>query len=183
MRRRALCAMLLVALLLAAVAASGAAQRTFRDDGVAAALLQDLADSAGSPADQVQKLVQGEGAAGEADADESRAGAAASAEELKVQAPLFAGEGFVPDDAFDVRVGGQGRVIGLNLPGTAAQAFSQMRQGLEEAGWTAVPSGQDACGSFVKETGLLRWLMVSCYQAKSQANVVVQCAVDVRKEN
>ena len=45
-----------------------------------------------------------------------------------------------------------------------------------------MPSGQDACGTFVKDEGDLRWLLVSCSQAGGQVSVVMQCAADVRKE-
>ena len=176
MRRRALASAVLVVLLMAAVYASGVVQRELGREGVASQLLQDLASPQDDPAQWLQGLIQGQEGASDSADEGAREGA------LERIAPLFAREGFVPKEADDLQVGGEGRVIGLCLPGTAAEGFSSMSKGLEEAGWTVVPSGQDACGTFVKDEGDLRWLLVSCLQAGGQVSVVVQCAADVRKE-
>ncbi|MDO4501795.1 MAG: hypothetical protein Q4D06_01305 [Coriobacteriia bacterium] len=166
-------ALLAVLAMVALVSLSGAAAWVLRGDGVALQVARDLTDPEGDPVREVVDIMAGE------DQVVAGGGAAGSADQV---APLLVEEGFVPAKACDVRIGGQGRVVGFSLPGSAADAFARMATGLEEAGWTTVPSGQDVCGTFVKEDGRLRWLLVSCSDAGGSASVVIQSAVDLGKE-
>lgn len=76
----------------------------------------------------------------------------------------------------DVRVGAGGSVVGFAVPEEPARAFEAARRALCERGWTAVPSGSDAGGSFVKEAGPRTWAYVSCVRTGDTTSVVVQCA-------
>lgn len=75
-----------------------------------------------------------------------------------------------------LRVGAGGSVVGFEAEKGPEQAFDEVRRLLDERGWTAVPSGGRAGGSFVKEAGRYRWAYVSCVKAGDTTSVVVQCA-------
>ena len=74
-----------------------------------------------------------------------------------------------------LRVNG-GSVVGFEVEEEPLQAFDEMAGLLGDRGWTAVPSGTGAGGSFVKEAGRYRWVYVSCVKAGDTTCVVVQCA-------
>lgn len=76
----------------------------------------------------------------------------------------------------DVRVSGQGAVVGFLERTGAATAFAALSAELEGAGWTPVQSGRDDCGSFVKDSGRFTWLFVSCVWTGEATSVVVSCA-------
>lgn len=172
MTRRALGAVLAVAVCIALVPVSGMLGAWVGGGGQALRLAGALANSTEDPNQQVQRMLQGEGAL-----DDAEQGAS-----LAQAAPLLAEQGLGALGQEDVRVGAQGRVVGFSLPGAPAGAFECISQELQKTGWRAVPSGQECCGTFVKEEGRLKWMLISCANAGEEASVVVQCAVDVRKE-
>lgn len=73
----------------------------------------------------------------------------------------------------DVQVGAQGTVIGYGAEGDAPSAFCQLADRLAERGWTAVESGSDSAGSFVKSGGTYTWVFVNCVQVGEGASVVM----------
>ena len=102
-------------------------------------------------------------------------GAAASREPPRL--PEGFSQEVVPVEGFaGLRVGAGGSVVGYEVEKDPARAFDEVRSLLDERGWKAVPSGDRAGGSFVKETGRFRWAYVSCVRAGDTTSVVVQCA-------
>ena len=65
-------------------------------------------------------------------------------------------------------------VVGFAEAGEAAEVFARLSAELEEKGWTAVESGLDSAGTFVKEDGEHRWLYLSCVQVGESTSVVAQ---------
>lgn len=66
-----------------------------------------------------------------------------------------------------------GVIAGCVLPEDRITAIGEIGSLLEEKGWRAVPSGQEAVLTFVKEEGEFRWLMVSCESVGLGTSVVV----------
>lgn len=87
------------------------------------------------------------------------------------ESELFSLEGFA-----DVRATEGAGVVGFSMAADAAQAYRSVADRIVAAGWTEVPSGAAAAGSFVKEGGRLRWAFVSCTAVGDAASVVVHCA-------
>lgn len=88
----------------------------------------------------------------------------------------FAQEVVPAEGRAGLRVGAGGSVVGFEVEEEPLQAFDEMAGLLGDRGWTAVPSGTGAGGSFVKEAGRYRWVYVSCVKAGDTTCVVVQCA-------
>ncbi|HIW76881.1 MULTISPECIES: hypothetical protein [Gordonibacter] len=78
----------------------------------------------------------------------------------------------------DVRVSPEGSVVGFTARGTPAEAFKQVEGLMRDHGWTVVPGGDGASGSFLKEVGQYRWAFVGCVRVGDTTSVVVQCAAD-----
>ena len=76
----------------------------------------------------------------------------------------------------DVRVGADGAVVGFVERVGAQEAFASLRGELEDAGWMAIGSGRDDCGSFVKDKGRFTWLFASCVPSGSATSVVISIA-------
>lgn len=76
----------------------------------------------------------------------------------------------------DVRVGADGTVVGFVDRAGAQEAFASLRGELEDTGWTAIDSGRDDCGSFVKDEGRFTWLFASCVPTGSATSVVISIA-------
>lgn len=76
----------------------------------------------------------------------------------------------------DVRVGADGTVVGFVDRADAQAAFASLKGELEETGWTAIGSGRDDCGSFVKDEGRFTWLFASCVPSGSATSVVISIA-------
>ena len=162
LRRRRRAAAVLAALLALALAADAVLKA--ERPGVAheaAALAADGWDARGLLA-----FGEGEGAAGDA----NDAGAVEPLPEG------FAEEVMPLDGYADVRVGAEGAVVGFTANAEPARAFEEVRRALCERGWTSVPSGSDAGGSFVKRAGPRTWAYVACVRTGETTSVVVQCA-------
>lgn len=67
-------------------------------------------------------------------------------------------------------------VVGFVCEGSGADAFRRLSERLQERGWTAVESGSDVAGSFVKGDGALRWAFASCSGMGERTCVVVNVA-------
>lgn len=76
----------------------------------------------------------------------------------------------------DVRVGADGTVVGFVDRADTQEAFASLRGELEDAGWTAIGSGRDDCGSFVKDEGRFTWLFARCVPTGSVTSVVISIA-------
>lgn len=76
----------------------------------------------------------------------------------------------------DVRVGADGAVVGFVDRADTQEAFASLRGELEDAGWTAIGSGRDDCGSFVKDEGRFTWLFARCVPTGSVTSVVISIA-------
>ena len=66
-----------------------------------------------------------------------------------------------------------GVIAGCVLSGNRVSAFGEIESLLEEKGWRAVPSGQEAISTFIKGEGEYRWLMVSYETVGASTSVVV----------
>lgn len=137
---------------------------------VAAAVAVDAALKAGSPG----TLAEAGSLAFRSMLEEA---AGAPSEQSQPQAlPGFEDEVVSLAGCEDVRVGAGGSVVGFVCSQDPDRAFSRLAEELGRRGWTQVPSGLDACGSFVKDGGSYRWALVSCIGTGSKTSVVVQCA-------
>lgn len=103
-----------------------------------------------------------------------------SSAERSVQVALprgFEDEVLAVADERELAVDERGRVVGFVRSRESEQAFSSVAEELERGGWTHVPSGWAACGSFVKGEGAYRWVFVACVEAGGATSVVVQYAM------
>ncbi len=100
----------------------------------------------------------------------------------KAQVDRFSSEVFPLDGQRDVRSNSDGSVIGFTSSSPPKKAFDEVGRSMVERGWTAVPSGVEACGSFVKSEGALKWAYVSCSRVGSETSIVVQCALSREEE-
>ena len=82
--------------------------------------------------------------------------------------------GFLPG-ARDVRVSGDGDIIGYVVPGYAHDVFERLVENMEAAGWASVPLGGVEGATFVKSAGTCTWTLCTCTQVGSDTSVVVRC--------
>ncbi len=66
-----------------------------------------------------------------------------------------------------------GVIAGCVLSGNRISTAGEIESLLEEKGWRAVPSGQEAISTFIKGEGEYRWLMVSYETVGAGTSVVV----------
>ena len=64
-------------------------------------------------------------------------------------------------------------IAGCVLSGSRVSAIGEIESLLEEKGWRAVSSGQEAVSTFIKGEGEYRWLMVSYETVGAGISVVV----------
>ena len=89
-------------------------------------------------------------------------------------------EGFLrevglPRECRDVRVGGDGRVVGCTVDGGAEEVLGGIELRMRGLGWTSVPLGNGEGATFVKEGGSITWVMVTCTQVGPATSVVFRC--------
>ena len=89
----------------------------------------------------------------------------------------FADEVLSVEGYEDVRANADGSVVGYSTDEAPQRAFAAVRNALVGRGWTAVPSGGETSGSFVKEAGPRTWAYVACVGVGDTTSVVVQFAI------
>jgi len=78
-------------------------------------------------------------------------------------------------EAFDkVMVDPAASVVGFTCKGAAESAFADLALQLAASGWHCEESGLGVGGSFTKESGVMRWLFIMCYQMEGETAVVLQ---------
>ena len=100
----------------------------------------------------------------------------ASAEATGQLPSAFVDEAGVPVGAREVRGTADGAVVGCVLEADAEAAFGEVSSVLESKGWTAVPLQGVVGATFVKGSGLLRWMLVTCTEAGEATAVVFRMA-------
>lgn len=65
-------------------------------------------------------------------------------------------------------------VVGFACKGAAESVFADLALQLAASGWRREESGLGVGGSFTKESGVLRWLFIMCYQMEGETAVVLQ---------
>lgn len=88
----------------------------------------------------------------------------------------FEAELFSTDAVVECFSGADGSIWGFVVEGDAADRFADVRSQMEERGWVQVESGVEACATFVREEGEIRWSLVSCSSADDLTTIVVQLA-------
>ena len=81
----------------------------------------------------------------------------------------------LPVGARDVRVNGDGSVVGYVMDKSPPTAFEQLCSHMEDAGWTEVPLGNILGATFVKEGGACTWALASCVEIGCSTSVVFRC--------
>ena len=84
--------------------------------------------------------------------------------------------GFLPE-ARDIRVNGDGAVVGYVVPLEAEAASSQLLEHMAARGWTAVSLGELEGATFVKREGSYRWTLATCTQVDAVTSVVMRSVV------
>ena len=74
----------------------------------------------------------------------------------------------------DVMVDSAASLVGFTCEGDAGQVFAGLVSQLVVSGWRYEESGLGVGGSFAKESGVLRWLFIMCYQVENETVVVLQ---------
>lgn len=88
----------------------------------------------------------------------------------------FESELFSVDDAEESLASADGRVWGFVVEGDPASCFYELSSQMAEHGWSWAESGVEACATFVREEGGVRWALVSCSSVGDETAVVVQLA-------
>lgn len=78
--------------------------------------------------------------------------------------------------ARDVRVYGEGQVVGYMVDCRAEEAMARIDEQMQKRGWSAVPLGGIDGATYVKNAGAYRWVLVNCPEIGSATSVVVRCA-------
>ncbi len=65
-------------------------------------------------------------------------------------------------------------VVGFACKGAAESVFADLALQLAASGWHCEESGLGVGGSFTKESGVIRWLFIMCYQMEDETAVVLQ---------
>ena len=81
----------------------------------------------------------------------------------------------LPAGARDVRVNGDGSVVGYVMDESPPTAFKRLCSHMEDAGWTEVPLGSVLGATFVKEEGSCTWALASCVEVGCSTSVVFRC--------
>ena len=99
-----------------------------------------------------------------------------AAESAPCRLPLyFEQEIGLPIGARDVRVNGDGSVVGYVMDESPPTAFNRIRSQMEDAGWTEVPLGSILGATFVKAGGSCTWALASCVEVGCSTSVVFRC--------
>lgn len=88
----------------------------------------------------------------------------------------FETELFSTDSAVECFAGADESIWGFVVEGNAADCFADISSQMEERGWIQVESGVEACATFVREEGKIRWALASCSSADGLTAIVVQLA-------
>ena len=79
--------------------------------------------------------------------------------------------------ARDIRMNENGSVVGYVVDCEGEETLSQLREHMEQKGWTAIDL-DEACGAtFVKAGGSMTWALATCTQLGSATSVVIRCVV------
>lgn len=65
-------------------------------------------------------------------------------------------------------------LVGFGYRGSAEELFGTLRRELEDKGWVCTPLGVGSSGTFTKESGVYRWVFLSCYPAGAEVSAVLQ---------
>lgn len=86
-------------------------------------------------------------------------------------------------DEFDTEIGlsgdsatvvsNNGRTIGFTCTASVQETMADIREELEQKGWTYVPSGQESSVTFAKDEGVYCWLVVTCVSVDESTSVVL----------
>ena len=163
MQRRLATALVVVAALIAAVPVSGALVGESR-----------IADTAGpsSVGIRAQALSQ----AGDIDGLVSQLEETARADGKASVPAWFQREiGFLPG-ARDVRADGAS-VVGYLVDVTCDDALAALNAHMKALGWTAIPLGDIAGATFMKQSGACTWALATCTQVGASTSIVFRCNV------
>ena len=86
-------------------------------------------------------------------------------------------EAVVLPSARDVRVTPTGDVVGYTVEGDSVMILSEITSRMKEIGWTAIPLNETQGATFVKKSGELTWLLVTCTQVEASTSVVMRGAL------
>lgn len=100
---------------------------------------------------------------------------------------LVASDGYELPEAFadevgclpgarDVRVSGEGTVVGYVVDDDARSVCDRLTAQMEAAGWSAVPLAGEVGATYVKEDGRYTWVLATCTQAGEATSVVMRCS-------
>lgn len=81
----------------------------------------------------------------------------------------------VPPNAHDLRVSGDGSVVGYALDGEASAASQLIESNMKTKGWSMVELGGIEGATYLKETGRFRWALVTATQIGDTTSIVVRC--------
>lgn len=103
--------------------------------------------------------------------------AESKASAFEADAPAwFETELFSTDAVLECFSGADGGVWGFVVEGNAPDCFADVCSQMEGRGWVQAESGVEACATFVREEGEVRWALVSCSSADDLTTIVVQLA-------
>ena len=114
--------------------------------------------------------------AGDAESSLGRIEELASAGAADVPDAFAEEVGFLPG-ARDVRVSGDGSVVGYVVSQSCSDALDLIAEQMETGGWTAVSLGRVEGATFIKPEGVHRWALITCTQVDASTSVVVRSVV------
>lgn len=101
----------------------------------------------------------------------------ALAESTESPPAWFSDEIGILPEARNVRVSGS--VVGYSVTGDSDKTLQLLRANMFDRGWTCVSLGGLEGATFVKESGVCTWALVTCAQVGSTTSVVVRCSLDI----
>ena len=115
--------------------------------------------------------------AGDAFAALERIEGVASAGDADVPAAFSEEIGFLPG-ASDIRVGGDGSVVGYTVSLSSSIAYEQVVAHMEARGWTTAALGDMQGATFVKQSGACTWALATCTQVGSSTSIVWRVVIE-----